>query len=79
MKAIDRNKPEWLVRAVPVCPARTLLDLQSSADETHYLASPEPFWSVGACYEDFTQTTDEVRAILRATQGGAVHAATPPH
>jgi putative phosphoribosyl transferase len=70
LRAIDRHKPEWLVLAIPVCPPRTLLDLQSSADEVVCLVSPEPFWAVGAYYEDFTQTSDEeVVALLGATRG----------
>ncbi|MBM3506960.1 MAG: phosphoribosyltransferase [Alphaproteobacteria bacterium] len=73
LKAIDRHKPEWLVLAIPVAPPQALLDLQSAADEVVCLSSPEPFWAVGAYYQDFTETTDEeVMALLGANRARMV-------
>jgi predicted phosphoribosyltransferase len=49
---------DHLVLAVPVAPADSLEELSRIADETVCLMSPEPFYSVGSHYRDFTQTTD---------------------
>jgi len=48
-----------LVLAVPVAPPDTLQGLAPLADEVVCLMSPEPFYSVGSHYRDFTQTTDD--------------------
>jgi putative phosphoribosyl transferase len=36
-----------------------LASLAGDCDEVICLATPEPFYAVGAHYSDFTQTTDE--------------------
>jgi predicted phosphoribosyltransferase len=59
MQALKSAKPAHLVFAVPVAPADSLEELSQSADEIVCLMSPEPFYSVGSHYRDFTQTTDE--------------------
>jgi putative phosphoribosyl transferase len=58
-----------LVLAVPVAPPDTLQELAPLADEAVCLMSPEPFYSVGSHYRDFTQTTDEevIHLLARAT------------
>jgi putative phosphoribosyl transferase len=48
-----------LVLAVPVAPADTLDELSTLADEVVVLATPEPFYAVGAHYRNFDQTSDE--------------------
>ena len=48
-----------LVLAVPVAPYDRLQELVPLADEVVCLMSPEPFYSVGSHYRDFTQTTDD--------------------
>jgi predicted phosphoribosyltransferase/pimeloyl-ACP methyl ester carboxylesterase len=48
-----------LVLAVPVAPADTLEELSALADEVVCLATPEPFYAVGAHYGNFDQTSDE--------------------
>ncbi|HMI95726.1 MAG TPA: phosphoribosyltransferase [Micropepsaceae bacterium] len=59
MRALKGARPAHLVLAVPVAPADSLGELSQLADEIVCLMSPEPFYSVGSHYRDFTQTTDE--------------------
>jgi predicted phosphoribosyltransferase len=63
--ALREQRPARIVVAVPVAPANTCERLQAEADEVVCIYTPEPFWAVGAWYDDFTQTTDEeVRQLL---------------
>jgi predicted phosphoribosyltransferase len=59
-----------LVLAVPVAPTDSLEELSPLADEIVCLMSPEPFYSVGSHYRDFTQTTDEevIHLLARAAK-----------
>jgi putative phosphoribosyl transferase len=65
-----RNRhPRRVIVAVPVAAPGGLVGLQALADEVVALECPEPFFSVGAWYQDFGQTTDEeVRQLLFAAQ-----------
>lgn len=63
--ALRRQQPERLVVAVPVAAPDTCAAFQREADEAICVQTPEPFYAVGAWYEDFSQTTDdEVRELL---------------
>lgn len=63
--AARKQRPAWIVVAVPVAPVSTLRELRAEADEIVCLARPEPFRAVGGCYRSFPQTTDEeVRDLL---------------
>ena len=54
-----------VVVGVPVAPQSTCELLRAEADEVVCLSTPEPFFGVGAWYEDFQQVRDEtVRALL---------------
>jgi predicted phosphoribosyltransferase len=65
VRALRTLAPARIVVAVPVAPQNTCDRLRSEADEVVCAYTPEPFWAVGAWYEDFTQTTDEeVRWLL---------------
>jgi len=65
LQGLSRARPAYLILAVPVAPAETVEALRSQADEVVCLSTPEPFYSVGMHYDDFTQTTDEeVVALL---------------
>jgi predicted phosphoribosyltransferase len=65
VRALRALGPARVVVAVPVAPPSTCDRLRSEADEVVCAYTPEPFWAVGAWYEDFTQTTDEeVRTFL---------------
>jgi putative phosphoribosyl transferase len=65
--ALRARSPARVVVAVPVAAAATCEDLRHLADEVVCVATPEPFYAVGAWYDDFSPTTDdEVRALLEA-------------
>lgn len=56
--AIRHLKPRRLIGAIPVGPADTIRVARTRLDELVVLATPEPFWSVGNHYIDFTQVGD---------------------
>ena len=63
--AVRRAEPARIIVAVPVASEDACELLRDAADEVVAVATPEPFYAVGAWYADFTQTTDaEVRALL---------------
>lgn len=71
LRGARRNRPARLVLAVPVAPREALPELQDECDELVCLAAPEPFYAVGAHYEDFDQTSDaEVIALLKQVRTG---------
>ncbi|HYM19262.1 MAG TPA: phosphoribosyltransferase [Micropepsaceae bacterium] len=59
LQALRSAGVKKLVLAVPVAPDDTLDELSTLADETVCLATPEPFYAVGAHYKNFDQTSDE--------------------
>jgi putative phosphoribosyl transferase len=59
--------PAKVVVAVPTGAAEVCAEFREIADDVVCLATPEPFISVGAWYEDFRQTTDEEVLSLTAT------------
>jgi len=59
LKALRDLSAKKLVLAVPVAPADSLGELAPWADEVVALSVPEPFYAVGAHYDDFTQTSDD--------------------
>lgn len=62
---IRRQGPARLVIAVPTAAPEVCDALRGDADEVVCASTPEPFYSVGLWYEDFSQTTDqEVRDLL---------------
>jgi putative phosphoribosyl transferase len=73
--ALRRQNPKRLVVAVPVAAPETCDEFRAEVDEIVCARTPEPFFGVGAWYEDFSQTSDqEVRALLaeaNAPQGSA--------
>ena len=63
--ALRQAKAKRLVVAVPIAAALTCRDLRQEVDELICLHTPEPFYSVGFWYEDFSQTSDEeIREML---------------
>ncbi len=65
--ALRSQQPERLIVAVPVAPAETCAALSREVDQVYCLMTPEPFFSVGTWYEDFSQMADEeVRSLLEA-------------
>jgi putative phosphoribosyl transferase len=64
--ALRRRNPARIVVAVPVGAPETCAEFQDEADEAICALAPEPFYSVGLWYKDFSQTTDEeVRTLLQ--------------
>jgi putative phosphoribosyl transferase len=65
IRALRERKPARLIVAVPVAASGTCEELRGEADEIVCAATPEPFRSVSAWYENFPQTSDEeVRVLL---------------
>jgi len=68
--ALRQRQPAAIVVAVPVAAASTCKELRAQVDDIICAAQPEPFYSVGRFYEDFSQTSDdEVRDLLWRAQG----------
>ena len=67
LHALRRKDPARLVLAVPVAPAETLAELQDEADDIVCLATPEPFYAIGAHYADFRQVPDDEVVTLLAS------------
>ena len=73
VRALRQQGAERIVVAVPVGPPSTCDVMRQEADEVICLSSPEPFYSVGTWYEDFTQVSDrEVQDALKVGQAPAV-------
>jgi len=64
-QAVRAMQPARLVVAVPVAAVQTCAELRASVDEVVCVATPDPFYAVGAWYQNFAQTSDtEVRDLL---------------
>jgi putative phosphoribosyl transferase len=69
--ALRQKSPGRIVVAVPIAAAATCRELESEVDEIVCYETPEPFYSVGLWYEDFSQTTDEeIRQLLERVTNG---------
>jgi putative phosphoribosyl transferase len=69
LRGLAGSNPARLVLAVPVAPTDSLAELAGACDDAVCLATPEPFYAVGAHYRDFTQTEDdEVIRLLDETR-----------
>jgi len=65
VRAVKQQNPKRIVVAVPVASAAACREFRRHVDEIVCLHTPEPFYAVGAWFEDFSQTTDdEVRELL---------------
>jgi predicted phosphoribosyltransferase len=65
IKALRQQQPALIVVAVPTASPRTCDEMRMVANDVICAITPEPFYSVGLWYEDFSQTTDEeVRELL---------------
>jgi putative phosphoribosyl transferase len=64
-RAVRGWQPKRIIVAVPVASREACEKCRRHVDETICAETPEPFYAVGACYEDFSQTSDaEVRELL---------------
>lgn len=57
--ALKTRNPAKIVIAVPTAAADTCELFEKEVDEIICMATPEPFYGVGAWYVNFSQTTDE--------------------
>jgi putative phosphoribosyl transferase len=64
--AVRARSADRIVVAVPVAPPSTCTVLRAEADEVVCLVTPQPFFGVGAWYEDFEQVSDETVRVLLA-------------
>ena len=63
--ALRRLHPAKVIVAVPAAAPSTCDEFKTEVDEIVCAATPEPFFAVGAWYEDFSQVTDDqVRDML---------------
>jgi putative phosphoribosyl transferase len=63
--AVKTKNPTKIVIAVPTGAPDTCRSFEGKVDKVICVATPEPFYGVGAWYEDFSQTTDtEVCELL---------------
>jgi putative phosphoribosyl transferase len=75
VRALRQQGAKRILVAVPVGPPGTCDALRREADEVVCLSSPEPFYSVGTWYEDFTQVSD--RAVQEIFSPDAVSTIEP--
>jgi putative phosphoribosyl transferase len=65
ISALRQAAPTRIVVAVPVAAVSACRELASQVDQMVCLHTPEPFYSVGFWYLDFSQTSDdEIREML---------------
>jgi predicted phosphoribosyltransferase len=77
IEALRQRGAARIVAAVPVGAPETCEEMNRVADEAVCARTPDPFYSVGLWYDDFSQTSDEeVRELLararRSTESRAV-------
>lgn len=76
LQALGTAGAAKIVLAVPVAPRDTLDTLRAFCDEIVCLATPSPFYAVGAHYRDFGQTSDaEVIQFLHEARLGTAGSA----
>jgi putative phosphoribosyl transferase len=66
IRAVRKQKPQFIVLAAGVCAPDTVAMLEKEADEVVCVMKPSPFFAVGSFFDDFSQTTDkEVIELLK--------------
>lgn len=76
LQALRRQGAAKVVLAIPVAPSETIEAMRHEADIVVCLETPQPFFGVGAFYDDFHQLTDEETvALLERVWDGAHPAA----
>ena len=71
VKAVDAHSPKAIVVAAPVAPHESCYDFGRTRNVSCVCAmNPEPFYSVGLYYTDFTETPDHVVTdLLKRARG----------
>jgi predicted phosphoribosyltransferase len=67
VQALRAQKPISIIVAVPAAAPEACQELGEEADDIVCAITPDPFFSVGSWYEDFSQTTDEEVSQLLKT------------
>ncbi|MGH9627132.1 MAG: phosphoribosyltransferase [Bryobacteraceae bacterium] len=76
--ALQERHPKKIVIAVPVAAVHSCDEFRDKVDEIVCAETPEPFYSVGSWYDNFSQTTDdEVRHLLAAASNAHIAPAEP--
>lgn len=70
--ALEKFQPKEIVLAIPILPKDSIKEIESLVDSLIYLAAPEPFYSIGNWYEDFSQISDNevIELLAQATKAG---------
>jgi len=69
VQGLRARGPARIIVAVPVAAPETCASFQELVDRIVCAETPEPFFGVGAWYEDFSQTSDEeVRDLLERSR-----------
>lgn len=71
--ALRQHQPARIVVAVPTAAPETCEALRAQVDDVICAITPEPFYSVGLWYGDFSQTTDEEVKDLLARSVPVTH------
>lgn len=72
LQAVAKSGAKKVILAVPVAPPDVLPSLRTLCDRLVCLATPDPFYAVGAHYSNFSQTSDqEVIDALSAARAKA--------
>jgi len=70
IRYVDNARPARVIVAVPVASVQAYRHLKGIVSDCVCLATPEPFYAVGAWYADFAQVTDEeVQALIEQNHG----------
>ena len=68
-RAVQAQQPKRIIVAVPAAARATCDEFRQYVDEVICLQTPEPFYAVGAWYENFSQVSDaEVQQFLERAQ-----------
>jgi putative phosphoribosyl transferase len=80
VQALRRQHPARIVVAVPTAAPETCDEFRSEVDQIVCAVTPEPFYGVGAWYQDFAQTTDEeVHDLLRRAAAALTNSTATAH
>jgi len=78
IRSLKSHAPARIVVAVPTAPPETCAALRREVDEAVCMMTPEPFYSIGSWYLDFSQTSDEeVVELLEKAKSFGRGGATP--
>ncbi len=69
VQSLKAREPDRIIVAVPVAAPEICASFRELVDMVECVETPEPFFGVGAWYEDFSQTSDEeVRNLLEQSR-----------